>query len=577
MKFCLALFLAQDADSEEAARFVENIKELCEERSAHHVLDAFALIPLGPRWEEPLAEWIISRMDDPNHPVRMYMGRTFEHFFGVPPTTFSRVGPWENVPREDQAAAMARIRAWWAKWKLISRVELLVHLMRTSRGHWRDQAHDALCGIFDDSFGYPAEPAEAMDRIEEFWAKNKDKIRWDGRHLRWTVDAPDFDPKQVEREIEGLVAKLASEDFKEREGATEKLVSIGRAALDPLARAAKSADPEVAWRADWVRERIGLTGRFATWWTAHRISKMQGDEQARAVAGLAAGSDLSSLLALMSLREVPGADEALKKRVAREPNIAGLVRHAYLQPRLGGVAGYFYAHTSSIPGMPEIPVGELRKLFEDRVPKIRILSAQMAAGRKLAELVPDYERLLKDPDNRCRLAALNALKLMESRGSVPKILEMLEDRDWDIRRWAAKALGKLGGEEVLPALLKQVKGDPHIFAAGAAAEAMGDMATPKAAPFLKEALESRRADARRHKDEYSQNYVTHSIVTAILSIHTASPDDRDVLKLLESIVADDSPRIRSIARDQMSNLLRDPKLPEARKKYYQELIGGPHK
>ena len=46
-----------------------------------------------------------------------------------------------------------------------------------------------------------------------------------------------------------MVKRLGARSFKEREAATTDLVSLGAAALPALDKAAKSDDPEVAWRA----------------------------------------------------------------------------------------------------------------------------------------------------------------------------------------------------------------------------------------------------------------------------------------------------------------------------------------
>ncbi|RKY19295.1 MAG: hypothetical protein DRP63_00845 [Planctomycetota bacterium] len=63
-------------------------------------------------------------------------------------------------------------------------------------------------------------------------------------------------PKDLQARIEQLVKQLGDEDFQKREDAMEELVKIGDAAVEALKKAAKSEDPEVAWRAKEALNRI---------------------------------------------------------------------------------------------------------------------------------------------------------------------------------------------------------------------------------------------------------------------------------------------------------------------------------
>ena len=57
-------------------------------------------------------------------------------------------------------------------------------------------------------------------------------------------------------EIARLVKRLGAEDFDTREEAMKRLVEIGRKAVPALEKAAKSKDPETAWRAEEALKRI---------------------------------------------------------------------------------------------------------------------------------------------------------------------------------------------------------------------------------------------------------------------------------------------------------------------------------
>src|SRR5262245_28888699 len=72
--------------------------------------------------------------------------------------------------------------------------------------------------------------------------------------------AAPLDPRA--REIDRLVKQLSNDSFKVREEASSKLRNIGEAALDALAKATSSDDPEVARRA---KELIGAIEKTIKW------------------------------------------------------------------------------------------------------------------------------------------------------------------------------------------------------------------------------------------------------------------------------------------------------------------------
>ncbi len=63
-------------------------------------------------------------------------------------------------------------------------------------------------------------------------------------------------PEDLQAKIQKLVKQLGDDDFQKREDAMEELVKIGDAAVEALKKAAKSEDPEVAWRAKEALNRI---------------------------------------------------------------------------------------------------------------------------------------------------------------------------------------------------------------------------------------------------------------------------------------------------------------------------------
>jgi len=72
-------------------------------------------------------------------------------------------------------------------------------------------------------------------------------------------------PEDLQARVRKLVKQLGDDDFQKREDAMEELVKIGDAAVEALKKAAKSEDPEVAWRAKEALNRILGKKRKSTW------------------------------------------------------------------------------------------------------------------------------------------------------------------------------------------------------------------------------------------------------------------------------------------------------------------------
>lgn len=70
------------------------------------------------------------------------------------------------------------------------------------------------------------------------------------------MDAPAPEAAQ----IAAWIRSLDAEDYALREAAGRNLVAVGRAAIDPVAKAVLSDSPEAAWRANDVLEQIGIAG-----------------------------------------------------------------------------------------------------------------------------------------------------------------------------------------------------------------------------------------------------------------------------------------------------------------------------
>ncbi|HZY86028.1 MAG TPA: hypothetical protein VFE78_14440, partial [Gemmataceae bacterium] len=111
-------------------------------------------------------------------------------------------------------------------------------------------------------------PAEVTARLHDGTVVRKALLR-DGvvvatRYGKLTVPAADIRriefgfhlPDEVAREVEAAVRQLGSDDFKQREAAGKRLVTLGFRAWPALQAAARSSDKEVSARARVAIERV---------------------------------------------------------------------------------------------------------------------------------------------------------------------------------------------------------------------------------------------------------------------------------------------------------------------------------
>jgi hypothetical protein len=78
-------------------------------------------------------------------------------------------------------------------------------------------------------------------------------------------------PEPAEAEVQRLLAQLAAPDWRERQRASHRLALLGEAARPALEDAARGADPELAWRAKRLLDRLAKTGQQRP--PAHGLSR----------------------------------------------------------------------------------------------------------------------------------------------------------------------------------------------------------------------------------------------------------------------------------------------------------------
>jgi HEAT repeat protein len=123
----------------------------------------------------------------------------------------------------------------------------------------------------------------------------------------------------TEDAVKALIAKLGDDDFAVREKATKELAALGTPALPLLEKAAKSADVEVARRAEYAVETIHARNRNAAVIAAVRVLARQKPADASAVlldslawAGEEVTSEITAALAGLATGDGK-ADPALEK------------------------------------------------------------------------------------------------------------------------------------------------------------------------------------------------------------------------------------------------------------------------
>lgn len=96
--------------------------------------------------------------------------------------------------------------------------------------------------------------------------------------------------------------------------------------------------------------------------------------------------------------------------------------------------------------------------------------------------------MLKDPVAEVRIAAAEAIERLEATSSVDEILATLKTGNKGARIGAIYALGEIGGERVLPALIYCAR-RPEVDIRSVATAVLGKLALPAALPVLVELLD----------------------------------------------------------------------------------------
>ena len=125
---------------------------------------------------------------------------------------------------------------------------------------------------------------------------------------------------------------------------------------------------------------------------------------------------------------------------------------------------------------------------------VRVAAARALAELRATQAVPALAETLKQaPDTPTRKAIQNALITFGS-PAIPALIDLLDVSQAEVRQAAARALGTIGQESAVPALLKALKTDSVWAVRLQAIGALGTIGSPKALPALADLVQDFSTD-----------------------------------------------------------------------------------
>lgn len=125
-----------------------------------------------------------------------------------------------------------------------------------------------------------------------------------------------------------------------------------------------------------------------------------------------------------------------------------------------------------MPEMADERLTSLLNTLRAGGPTARRRALETLARRRERAAAEEVARLLRDPVPVLRAGAAQALAALGTEAAVPALLDALEDRDADVRYWAAVALGNLASPSANFALIRLARRDPVAEVREAAREAI---------------------------------------------------------------------------------------------------------
>jgi HEAT repeat protein len=312
--------------------------------------------------------------------------------------------------------------------------------------------------------------------------------------------------------VRELVEKLRSDAVEEREEATRRLRTLGRAAAPELEKAARDPDAEVASRARLILRMIDLGDRL----TPRLRAAMPGVEERLLRGGAHAWTEVFleasnaekfatlaprdlAALALPALSGAIGGPEKLK--------LCDAVMKRSIYAAAPGVAAFLKDPGSDLVvcalqalcqlGACE-SAADIVPLLKHQEPGVRFTALGALDQLKARETIADILPLLKDEDEKVRRRAVETLTALEARPAVPHLVPLLDDKVLEVYANVIRALGRLGARGYTERLARFLDDeDPFVRAETASTLAALD-ARDRAddiAPLLEDESEAGRATA----------------------------------------------------------------------------------
>ena len=280
----------------------------------------------------------------------------------------------------------------------------------------------------------------------------------------------------------------------------DKVTEMGELAVDSLVNALEDEDEEVRSRAAWALGVIGSPRAVDSLVSA--LEDPVRDVRVKAAGSLKKiGTHCTDAL-LQALQE--GGDELRKEAARVLGDIKDLRAVPFLVKALGDPDEKVRGRAANaLEKIGEPAVEALQAALSSDDPNIRALAASILTkmGLKPSELVSAEEGLSVE-----RLEGARARELiLEGKweevatlgeNAVEALLEAVEDRDPEVRRGAAWALGVIRNPRVVDALVSLL-GDEDGSVRSGAAWALGVIGDPRAVPSLVRSLEDGNAEVRR--------------------------------------------------------------------------------
>ncbi|MCO6044082.1 HEAT repeat domain-containing protein [Aeoliella sp. ICT_H6.2] len=308
-------------------------------------------------------------------------------------------------------------------------------------------------------------------------------------------------PATVPDDADKLVAQLSEGDLDwesssqpglsfEHRRRVSALVAMKDEALPALKRGLESDDLNLRLNCVYILREIDTPASLEM-----RIALISDDHprvRARAVAGLGRYNSHEARSAVLAAFKDPdpGVRSAAVRSVPRDREklprdsysllkaLVGLLNDKYTQRDAARVLGNLEAGNASRP---------LLRLLRSPDSRVRIAAIQAEGKIKDKSVAPDLTVTLSDEDHYVRMYAAMALGELGDMRATSGLVAALADQEIAVRRESARALGRIGDRRAIPPLIKALD-DSSGAVRGAAAEALGEIGDPAAGEALSRLL-----------------------------------------------------------------------------------------